>query len=281
MLDKLLLPVYHLLSLEEIRIYPTAIILQVSSTPNEAICPYCRASAIRVHSRYFRTLADLPCGERSVQILWHVRRYFCDNPDCAYLTFGEQFSEIAAPYARRTQRLKEKQLQIGFELGGEAGKRLAGLLNLSISGDSIIRFVRSISDVVIPTPRVLGVDDWAMKKGRTYGTILVDLENQRVVDLLPDRKPETLASWLLEHPGIEIISRDRGKEYIEGITLGNPDAVQVADRFHLLKNMVEMLQRFLEHHSADLRQAAKENSCQENKSIELRRNGISDFDEGG
>ena len=262
MLDELFLPDNYVLNLEEIHIDPTSVVVRVSSFLDEAICPYCKASANRLHSRYHRTLADLPCGERTVQILWLVRRFFCDNPNCPYLTFGEQYPGIATPYARRTQRLWEKQLQIGFEMGGEAGRRVAELFNLRVSGDSIIRFVRSIPDANLPIPRVLGVDDWAKKKGHTYGTILVDLEKQQVVDLLPDRKPETLAAWLLTRPGIEIISRDRGKEYIEGINLGNPGVIQVADRFHLLKNMVEMLQRLFERCSADLQQAAKENSSQ-------------------
>ncbi len=257
MFAELFLPNTQLLSFDEIKIDANSILVKISSSRNYAICPYCQTSATRIHSRYPRTLSDLPCGERAVKICWVSKRYFCDNNDCVHLTFCEQLSEVAARYARKTMRLTNKQLQIGFDLSAEAGKRLAQLLNMGISGDQIIRLVHSIPNPDTPTPRVLGIDDWAIRKGQKYGTILVDLEKQRVIDLLPDRKPETLAAWLIAHPGIEIISRDRGKEYIEGITLGGKqDFLEIADRFHLLKNMVEMLQRFFERSSNELKSAA-------------------------
>ena len=135
---------------------------------------------------------------------------------------------------RKTQRLAEKLYRIGLEVGGETGRRVSKTFDISVSGDHIIRLIHRFPErFSSPTPRVLGIDDWAWRKRHTYGTILVDLENRRVVDLLPDREPNTLAQWLLAHPGIEIISRDRGKDYIDGIEKALPNIPQVADRFHL------------------------------------------------
>jgi transposase len=280
MFAELFLPNTQLLSFEEIKIDANSILVTVTSAREYAKCPYCQASATRKHSRHFRTLSDLPCGDRAVKICWEAKRYFCDNNNCVRLTFCEQLPEVTARYARKTRRLMTKQLQIGFDLSAEAGNRLALLLNFGMSGDQIIRLVHSVPNPDTPTPRVLGIDDWAIRKGQTYGTILVDLEKQQVIDLLPDRKPETLAAWLIAHPGVEIISRDRGKEYIEGIALGGCQGViEIADRFHLLKNMAEMLQRFFERVSNELKSAAKQNSFEEDVSLTTKseNDGIPDL----
>jgi len=151
--------------------------------------------------------------------------------------------------------LMEVLRTIAFFAGGEGGARLAKLLSMTTSPDTLLRLMRSAPEPDVTTPRVLGVDDWAFRSGQTYGTILVDLEKHQVIDLLPDRRAETLISWLQAHPGVEIISRDRSNEYRKGATLGAPDAIQVADRWHLLKNLREALERFFERRKADLRSA--------------------------
>ena len=160
---------------------------------------------------------------------------------------------MVAPYARRSKRLTEIVRLLAFALGGELGARVVERLGLATSPATLLRLIRRTAVVAAPTPRVLGVDDWAKRKGHTYGTILVDLEQHRMVDLLPDRTAATLASWLQDRPGVEIVSRDRSGAYAEGVARGAPDAVQVADRFHVAKNLGDTVAQVLERHRADLR----------------------------
>jgi len=227
-----------------------------------AVCPHCGAVSSRVHSRYVRRPMDLAMV--GVQVCLHltVRRFICDAEACAAKTFVEQVPALLARSARKTHRLREILRTIAFFTGGEAGARFADLLAIPASPDTLLRLMRSTPTSDIETPRVLGVDDWALCRGQTYGTILVDLEKHQVIDLLPDRRADSLAFWLQAHPGVEIISRDRGNEYRKGATLGAPEAIQVADRWHLLKNLREALERFFERRKADLRAAGASRSSE-------------------
>lgn len=184
-------------------------------------------------------------GGQIVQLRLSVRRFYCHNSRCKKRTFTEQFPDLLSYRTRRTKRLLEAQRAVGVALGGEAGARLLTRLAMPISPDTTLRLVRKIQVAPPATPRVLGVDDWALRKGRTYGTILVDLEKHKVVDLLPDRTSETLSTWLREHPGVEILTRDRSTEYAKAAGEGAPQAEQVADRWHLLLNIRQMLERYL------------------------------------
>jgi transposase len=258
MLAELLLPDPDLFHIHEVCIVSNSLVqLSVSTAMISGRCPICQTDSYRVHSRTVRMLSDLPCVGREMQMYWQVRRFFCDNQECSRLTFTEQLPDIAHRYAHRTRRLKSKQCYLGYELGGEAGRRLATLFSVPISSDQLLRWVGSIPEAMYKTPRVLGVDDWAMRKRHTYGTILVDLEKRQVVDLLPDRKPETLLAWLQVHPGVEILCRDRGQEYIEGARQGAPNAIQIADRFHLLSNLLEVMENLFKHNPNELHQAEK------------------------
>ena len=219
--------------------------LEVRTIKEEAKCPDCHQISSKIHSRYSRTVRDLPMAGFTVVLHVCVRRFFCDNPSCPRCTFTERLSGIIESYARRTNRMIASQREVGFIAGGEAGAKIIRNLALPTSPDTLIRLVRYTDIREKPTPKVLGIDDWALRRGHSYGTIFVDLETHRPVDLLPDRSTETVKQWLLEHPGIEIISRDRSSSYIEAINTGAPNAIQVADRWHLLHNLLEAIERVL------------------------------------
>ena len=194
MLAALFLPDPTVLHLEHIAIEEDHVTLTVRTSRDTVGCPSCSCPATRIHSRYVRQVADLPCGARSVHLQLHCRRFFCANPACPRRTFSERLPTVVAPSARRTVRQAAQLQQTGLRAGGETGARLLQDAGILISPDTVLRAIRRTGALPAPTPRVLGIDDWARRKGQTYGTIRCDLETGQPVDLLADRTAETLAA---------------------------------------------------------------------------------------
>ena len=224
---------------------PGALIVLARARRDHARCPTCRTLSTSIHSRYHRQPADLPASGSTVRLQLAVRRFYCHEPACPRRTFAERFPHLLARHAQRTRRLIQAQARAGLALGGLPAARLLAHLAMPTSATTLLRAIRSVPLPNTDRPHVVGVDDWALRKGRTYGTIVVDLERHRPIDLLPDRSAETWAAWLRREPQIRLVARDRSTEYARGTTLGAPEAVQVADRWHLLLNTRQMIERWL------------------------------------
>lgn len=211
-------------------------------------CPDCGHDAHRIHSRYVRPLADLPCFGTPVRLELTIRRFRCSTTDCPRRIFAERLPGFAAPYARATDRLRRSQEAIGHALGGAAGARLTVRLAMGACGETLLRRVKQRSDAPPPAPRYVGIDDWAWCKGKRYGTIVVDLERGEIIDLLSDRETATVTEWFKVRPSVELVSRDRAAGYAQAATEGASQSRQVADRWHLLKNLREAVEHLFERH---------------------------------
>ena len=207
-----------------------------------------------MHSHYTRRIADLPWADLTIELLLQVRRFYCTNQKCRRRTFAQRLGAAIPPYARKTQR-RTNQLQVlGLALGGEAGARMAKNLKIPTSPDTILNLVRQLPQPAPDKVTVVGVDDFSFRRGRNFGTILVDLETHKVIDLLPDIKMETVSEWLNEHPEIEIISRDRASAFAEAGRMAAPQAVQIADRFHVSVNLWEACESLIKANYPTIRQ---------------------------
>jgi transposase len=228
------------------------ITLFVSSTQAAARCPACHTPARHIHSRYTRTLADLPWSGYAITWQLRVRKLFCANTKCPRHIFTERLPGLVAPWARRTRRLAARLLAMGLALGGAAGARLSQSFGLPVSRNTLLRVIRRAPCPAIIPPQTLSVDDFALRKRHTYGTLLLDLERRRPVALLPDRESATVAQWLQAYPGVKVLVRDRSEAYAEAARLGAPMALQVADRFHLLQNLADTLTQVFTTHASQL-----------------------------
>jgi len=238
---------------------PGMLCVEASARRRASRCPSCQTLSEHVHSYYTRTVADLPCVGRRVLLKLRVRKFRCRNSRCAQRVFTERFPGFVRPKARKTLRVGEQLHALGLALGGRGTERIAPLVGIAVTDQTVLRCVMaddSAAVAVAPSVSVLGVDDFAFRRSSCYGTLLMDLQQRRVIDLLPDRSQETLAQWLHAHPEVRFISRDRGGDYATAAHAGAPQAEQIADRFHLLVNAGAVLERYLTRQHIHLREAA-------------------------
>lgn len=237
------------------------------STQPFSRCPMCGSVATRIHSRYQRKLADLPSGGQPVRFLLSVRKFFCDAPPCRRKIFTERLIPFVAPWARVTARLFQIVQVIGLATGGRLGVRVTDRLGIQTTRQTILRRIMALPTELVGPVVQLGIDDFSFRRGRRFGTILVDLQTRQVIDVLADRKAETAATWMASHPEIKLVSRDRGADYASAAAVGAPQAVQCTDRFHILKNLGEALEGWLARHLAIKHQKQTQTTLEEHLPI--------------
>lgn len=232
--------------------------VEATSSTRWAECPKCSRRSDQVHGRYHRQLDDQPCFGHPVTISIEVRRFKCGNANCKQRTFSERLGTFASTGHRRTRGFNEALRSLGYALGGAAAARLAARLGMRISDDTVLRELRRAGCQPPETaPVVVGIDDWAMARGHRYGTIIVDLQLRRPIELIGNRETSMVADWLLRHPTVTVVARDRAGAYSDAVQSAAPAAQQVADRWHLLSNLREVVERLLMRQSAKLREAAR------------------------
>ncbi len=219
-------------------------------------CPCCHTPSSSLHSHYQRSLTDLPCLGRGVHLQLSVRRFRCREKTCSRHIFCERIDDVAPRSARMTRRLITVLNDMALEIGASAGRRVGQLWGVERSRTIYLRVMRRMTPVQPPAVvKHVGVDDFALKRGSFYGTLIIDLDTGKPIEMLPDRTATTLVTWLKQHPEIEVATRDRSTEYARGLSEGAPQAQQVLDRWHLIKNLREALERQVQRHREDMNSA--------------------------
>lgn len=254
------------------------VILSVQSRKKYSTCPHCHINSHKLHSYYHRKIKDLPAFDNKVCLHLRARKWYCYNTHCKAKIFTETFEHYFKRYKRFSDRLQEKLLNIAILMGGNAGEKLCRAVKITASSSTLIRLIHSRQ---LPTPQptnAVGIDDWAFKKGINYGTVIVDLNEHRVIDLLADRESHTVETWLKDRPEVNIVSRDRFSGYASAVTNALPDAVQVADRWHLLKNMGDALQKLLERKRQEIiaAQCVSDEQALSEDQIQTEQNDVAD-----
>ena len=234
--------------LDQIQITENGLVIEVVATHPMSSCPLCSEMSSSIHSHYRRVLRDAPCAGRRIQLLLTVRKFYCRNLCCSRKVFTERLPAFVEPWARTTIRHHQQITSIGLATCGKGGTRLATRLGMQTTRQTILRRIMELPDSSPGVILFLGIDDFSFRRGCRFGTILVNLENRQVVDLLPDREAETSAAWMRQQLDLMVVSRDRGGAYASAAREGAPQATQCADRFHLLKNLREAVEDLLARH---------------------------------
>jgi transposase len=219
------------------------LVLTCERVTQSAPCPVCGTAAHRIHSLYQRIVWDLSVQNVQVLLYLHVRKFYCDQPDCRRRIFTERLPQVTSPHGRFTFGLRQFLAQLGGEQGGASAARSATLQGMQVTARAILRFMHALPLPSIAPPQIIGLDEWAWKRGQHYGAIVVDLERNKPIALLPDRSKPTVVQWLKRYPTINIVARDRSKEFAAAITEALPHAQHVADRWHVAKNLTDHLDK--------------------------------------
>ena len=241
------LPLPEGMIIGRVEITTAQLTVEVVSTQPVAHCPGCGSPSDSIHCQYQRTVQDVPCGGRNVVLRLRVRKFACRSSSCPRKVFAERLPDLVQPWARVSNRLLEEVKAVGLAASAEVSERLAPRLGMLVKASTLLRYLRSIPPPADAPVRVLGIDDFALRRGDSYGTILVNMETSKPLDLLPDRTAEAVLPWLKRHQEIEVVSRDRASAYADAVKRALPRALQVADRYHLVQNLRDHLQRFLDH----------------------------------
>ncbi len=240
-----LFPLPEGLELTSISDTPEELLICVTSQRPSSFCPLCSKPSSAIHSDYCRHPRDLPCAGRPIRLVLAVLKFFCRNPNCSRKVFTERLPDFIAASSRLTKRLRTAVQEIGFATCGKGGECLGGKLGMGFSDATVLWSLFLVPLPEVGQVHIIGVDDWSWRHGKRFGSILVNLETHKIVDLLADREAESVKQWLAAHPEVDIVSRDRGGVYIDGATWGAPQATQVADRWHILSNLGDAVEAFL------------------------------------
>jgi transposase len=224
---------------------PEGLLVGVTSHRTSSPCPQCSMPSSAIHSSYRRHPRDLPCIGRPLRLVFTVRKFFCRNPGCSRKVFAERLPDFIEASSRLTKRLRTAVQEIGFATCGKGGERLGDKLGMPLSDASVLWSLFLVPLPEVGQVHIIGVDDWSWRRSKRFGSLLVNLETHKIVDLLADREAESVKRWLAAHPEVDVVSRDRGGCYIDGATLGAPQATQVADRWHILSNLGDAVEEFL------------------------------------
>jgi len=252
--------------------------LSIKSNTHEAICPVCKKKSSSYHSTYHRKVQDLPILGKKVILDITAYRYYCDNIECKQKVFAEELEGFAGWYRRKTERLEDMIITIAVNTSCEGCSRICSHMGVDVSGDAIIRLIKRYSKKKESfASEIIGIDDWAYKKGHTYGTIICDGKTHKPIDLLDGRDGQELKKWLLNNKYVKIITRDRASAYAKVISEVLPDAMQIADRFHLHQNLLNEIKDSFSRelpNKIEISEAATDSQVEKVKAAEVKKKSV-------